>query len=220
MTQVQTRSGEMQPFDPEKLKMRLGKFLYPTLKNRLNMNLIDVDLIYKKAYERMQDGMTTTALSNLLADVCLDVAPPELRKQHFILARRIVVENNHKSFEKKMVEFVKQSKNKLMFFKRALDFIEANVGALQNAVRHYQDTLYSYKILRQNNISRFQFVLLLLIVHRILTEDVACTEETKSDESDKNMILIMIKAEYDKISQDPKEVQTLYEKWQMQLQCQ
>lgn len=235
MTQVQTRSGEMQPFDGEKMKLRLATFRYPTSKNKIDMNLIDVDLIYKKAYDRMEDGMTTTALSYLLADVCLEVAPPKLETQYTILARRIIVTTNHKLYKKNMVEFVKSSRDKLVFFKSALDFIEENVGALENGMRHYQDTFYSYNILRQNKISRFQFVLLLLIVHGALMreqtqtndgvleieEEDVCMEETKGGEHQNNKtILAIIKEDYEKISQDPMQVEDLYKKWKRQLPCQ
>ncbi len=209
--QVMKRSLSYQPFSGDKIKKRLFRLTFNTDQNQA-MNLVDVNRIYFASLDKMKNNMTTVELDSLLVETCLSLAVSDKIQQYNVIAARIVIECNHRTYEKDLSVFVKKamSQKNMFYFHDALVFIGENMKELSNIVQHSRDFLYSYETLEKNNkFGRFQFVLLLLIVNDILT----------NWHCDSSSVLPMVKSMYNKVSESDKEVTLCYKELPKELFC-
>jgi ribonucleoside-diphosphate reductase alpha chain len=144
--QVVKRDGRRQPVQFDKITARIQKLSYG-----LDPMYVDPIRVAKKVIEGLYDGVTTSELDNLAAEIAatLTTRHPE----YAILAARIAIsnlqKNTNKSFSKTMEELYtytdpKSGKPAPLISKEIYDIVQKNAERLDDAIIYDRDFAYDY----------------------------------------------------------------------------
>ncbi len=140
------RNGKSEKVNFNKTSLRLEKLSYG-----LDTNYVDVMDVAKKTLAGIYDGVHTTELDNLSAEISASMSTKH--PDYSILASRIAVSNIHKNVEKsfsKNIELLYNHKDPKTGEKAALiakdvrDIIMKNADDLDAAILHDRDFKYDY----------------------------------------------------------------------------
>ena len=106
--QVQKRNGKKEEVSFDKVKRRLQKLCY-------DMS-IDPIIIAQKVCSRIYDGVTTTELDELAAQICTSMITENL--EFGVLGSRIIISNNHKNTSPSFSETMIVNITKMLLFKK------------------------------------------------------------------------------------------------------
>jgi len=139
---VTKRNGELQ-------KISFDKILY-RIENLSEGIDIDPTIIAQRVIARIYDGIKTSELDELSAEICEDLKDENLN--YGILASRIIVSNNHKNTSPSFSETIsilynhydKFGNHNPVISKKAYDLVMANKEKLNSVINYDRDFNFSY----------------------------------------------------------------------------
>jgi ribonucleoside-diphosphate reductase alpha chain len=144
--EVIKRDGRRETVKFDKITARIEKLSYS-----LNRNYVDPVKVAMKVIEGLYDGVTTTELDNLAAEICATLAT--VHPDYAILAARIAIsnlqKNTDKSFSKtmkKLYEYIdpKTGDRAGLLSDEVYQVIKDNADALNSAIIYDRDFNYDY----------------------------------------------------------------------------
>ena len=146
MMHVIKRNGKSEKVKFDKVALRLEKLSYG-----LDTKYVDVMDVAKKTLSGIYDGVHTTELDNLAAEISASMSTKH--PDYSILASRIAVSNIHKNVEKsfsKNIELLYKYKDAVtgekapLIAKDVYNIIMKNADELDAAILHDRDFKYDY----------------------------------------------------------------------------
>lgn len=138
------RSGKFETLSFDKILVRLRNIAKQDTKDGYGKLSVDTSLVAKKTIERIHDGISSTELDELSANISANMSTENY--EYYILASRVVISNNQKNNVEKYSESVKKIKsyNSNLYRDDIYDFVADNSEIIDSMINNDNDFMMDY----------------------------------------------------------------------------